>query len=345
MSFRQAPANPSTGRGPRGRVARWLVPALLVATCAAATTLRAAEPEQPRVGVFVFDDRPEYEAAFAGLREGFRLAGIEPSWVERRAGGDAREASVALDLMRIEKLDLVFALGDGAAVRARAGFRRGYVVYTAVGDPDALGLTGAENACGTASAISAAEVAATLRRAVPGLERLAVVVPEEDRSAEAALRRIESAFRGEGVGGSRTVVRATPRGTTAERRAAAILHDLPADVRAVWLPRSVSDSDAGALAAALAGKGILLAGATPAHLEAGCALALCADERRLGTLAVALARRVLAGASPQSLPVRRLARARVRLNLIAADQMGWQAPLGLLARADSVIVAPVRRPR
>jgi len=291
-----------------------------------------------RVGVLLFDERPEHDAALAGIREGFRLARIECDVLERRARGDEKAARTLLDKLGVERLDLVFAVGDRAATIAQRDWP-GHVVYTAVSDPDALALTSAPNACGTASRIEAPRLLSALRSALPGLTALGVVVPDGDKSAERMVRRLEGAVRSgaEGLAGGIEIVQATTTETTAERRASSLLAALRPKAQVVWLPRGVAQEDAQALATALAGSGVLLAGSRRAHLDAGCALVLRTDDKRLGMLSVAQALRVLAGESPAAIPVRRLTRPRVEIHLDSAAALGWEPPLPLLAAADDVV--------
>jgi len=87
----------------------------------------------------------------------------------------------------------------------------------------------------------------------------------------------------------------------------------------------------------LAGCGVPLVGSRKAHLDAGCAAVVRCDARDLGAWGAVLARQVLLGADPAKVPVRRVTRRIVDVNLPAARRLAFVPPLTLIAHADSVV--------
>lgn len=306
---------------------------------------RAADP--PRVGLFLHDERPDFEEAAAGVREGFALAHIEPVLLERHSRGDEGAARAALAEMELEGVRLVLALGPEAAIRARDGFRRGGVVHTAVAEPEALGLSGTANTCGTPCAVPAQRLAQTLARAVPGAPLIAMLVPRGSAAAEAAAERLERALQPAGASVDRGTrfLRVTPAADGADDRAVEVARELPQDTRILLVPPDVPASDVEALAGALLGRGIVLAGSRRAHLDAGCAFVVRTDPRALGALAVVAARRLIDGEAPSSIRPRPVRRVLVEVDLNAAARLEWTPPLTLLAAADHVVPRFVRSRR
>ena len=82
------------------RVRRTLSVTAVLAGCALALWSNgradAREPQDRLLGVFTFRTDPVSEAAYDGIRDGLRLARMQPATVERTAGGDEGAAHAAL---------------------------------------------------------------------------------------------------------------------------------------------------------------------------------------------------------------------------------------------------------
>jgi ABC-type uncharacterized transport system substrate-binding protein len=280
----------------------------------------------PRVGVLTVGEQEETKAARAALLETLRQAGLKDSVVERSApseGGDARAA--LFDLQR-ENVEGVVAVGDAASRLAIDTVRDRWVVCAAFDEGQAESLAGG-NACVVTGAPPAA-IADELRRVAPGLQRVAVLVPAQDDAARTAARRL---------GRDIEAVALEADGDTPRARAASAAAKIPAGVDLVWIPPSAPGPDAAELAALLAGRGIPLVGSCKAHLDAGCAVVVRPDPKSVGALAAVLAQQISAGADPGKTTTRRARRLRVEVDLQAARRLGFTAPPGLLAWADSFV--------
>jgi putative ABC transport system substrate-binding protein len=263
-----------------------------------------------------------------GLLDGLAAAaGQTPEFVIRTVGPGETDTAAALAEMRVERVDLIVAIGEAAATQVRNSAREIPVVFAAADAALAAELRVGGNSCVVAG-LASAVVFSDLRRLVPGVRRIGVVLPAGDEAAAALAKELR---------GEADVVVAESEGATPEARAAAAVAKLVPGTDAVWLPPSVSDADAAALAKALEGRGVPLVGSRRAHLDAGCAIVLRNDPRDLGSLAAVLAREVLAGADPGKIPVRRARRRLIEVNLPAARLLGLRPPLTLLAWADTVV--------
>ncbi len=154
--------------------------ALAASLIVTAAALSAPVAERPRVGVLYWHDSPNDRAAFDGVREGFAVAGLDPVFEVVEARGDDGAAKAALADFQARGMDLVYAMGTGAALRAKAAVARTPVVFTAVTDPVGSGVVpslegSGANLCGNASGVDAAAALAVFRAALPRLAVLAVV--------------------------------------------------------------------------------------------------------------------------------------------------------------------------
>jgi ABC-type uncharacterized transport system substrate-binding protein len=311
--------------------AAWLLAGVLVVGGAP----RAGAADAARVGVLVVGEDADLAATREGLAEALARAGGAFDVVERVVPADGALAAAALsELVRNQGADVVVAIGDVAAERARGRVRGCPVVFAAVGDDAADDLRRGGNAC-VATGVPAGALVAELRRAAPSLSRLGVALASGAGGAGGSTQELRS---------ETDVVIAAADGATPDARAAAVAAKLVPGCDAVWLAPAVPPADAEALARALEGRGIPLAGSRRAHLEAGCAVVVRSDPRDLGAIAAVLVQQVRLGADPAKLPVRRASRRVLDVNLPAAQRLGWRVPLTLLAWADSVVrPLPVKR--
>jgi ABC-type uncharacterized transport system substrate-binding protein len=287
-------------------------------TLAAGLTARPAPAgDPPRIGVLAIGDDAETASARSGLADGLRLAGLSDTTVERAVPAGEAAAAEALREIEHEGVQVVVAVGTAASRLAHASVRDRFVVCAAADDADAAGLRLGGNACVVAGAEPAAFVAA-LRGAGLALRPVGVVVPSGDDAARDGARALAE---------------------TTDVAVFAAVAQMPQGVDAVWLPPSVSDAGADAVARALKGRGVPLIGSRRGHLDAGCAVVVRADPRDLGGAAAVLAQKLLLGADAGRLPVRRTTRRLVEVNLPAAKRLEFRVPLLLLAWADTVVRA------
>lgn len=316
-----------------------LLPLLLPAAAPAA----AGDGDRPRVGVLFWHDSPNDAAAFDGVNEGFALAGLRPVFEVVRAAGDDAAAREALRDFERRGLDLVYALGTGAALRARDEVKRVPVVFTAVTDPVGSGVVpsldgSGRNLCGTASGVDPADTLRVFRTALPDLRTLAVVHDPANpvsRGEVEAARRVAAAMDPP----IRIVPREAPaaalRAPDGVRAAAA---EALAGAGALWIPIDIevySRADQAAAAASALRRPVLAT--APAASRTAAAVCVTVDFRAVGRSSVVAAVRALRGEDPGTIPVTRPRSYRVVLNLEAARRSAFEIPLPLLAAADEFV--------
>jgi len=312
---------------------------LALVSLAAAAPAGGTAP-RPRVGVLFWHDSPNDREAFAGVRDGFTLAGMEPIFEVVEARGDDDAARAALRDFDARRVDLVYAMGTGAALRAKEEVKGPPVVFTAVTDPVGSGVVQGRDGsggrlCGNASGVPPRDVLAVFRRALPSLRRLAVV---HDPANPVSRGEVE-ALRAAGAAldpAVELVVSAVPAEDLRKPGgvADAVASVLPrAD--ALWIPIDIevySRADAAAATATRLGKPILAT--APAASRSAATACVAADFRAVGRASVVLARDALSGTDPGSIPLAASRSYRVIVNLEAARRSGFEVPLALLASAD-----------
>lgn len=330
----------SRRRGP-GCVALLMLAA--VQAIAQAPTPPPAPPaaERLRVGVFYWHDAPNDDAAFDGVQRGLAAAGYVCDFVVRRAGSDRELGLRQLDELVAAAPRLLFALGTQAALLARERVRTVPVVFTAVTNPVESGLapnwegTGA-NLCGNSNWIDSEKVLAAFRLAVPKLKHLGVLRSTAASVVSAAeLRQMQRYLRGPGAPPIELIEAVVDR---PEELEPAIARLRGQGVEALWVPidHLIYQNTARVLET-LRGSGVPVLSSSLRGAEAGATVGVLVDYELLGERAAALARAVLQGKAPGSLPVGTMQSYQVVVNLAAARATGYELPLSALLVADRIL--------
>ncbi len=306
----------------------------------------AAEPEaRPRViGFFhvIPPDVPSGVTALARFREGLRDHGfreatdyrIDYRWEERieRVPGRMRDLLTG-------RPDLVVALTTPVALAAAKATREVPILFGTVSDPVASGLVESlarpgGNVTGVANVLPAlsGKLIELAREILPGARRIAVLWNPDNPAKALELRELQVHAQRAGIECVLNPVHSAAEINTAlsglgSSKVAAL----------VVLAETLTYVNRERIARlALAGHVPTLFNHAP-HVEAGGLAAYSPDydlqSRRLGELAG----RVLAGASPATLPVEQPTRYFLTVNVKTARQLGVELPRAVLLRADRVI--------
>lgn len=291
-----------------------------------------------RIGVLFWHDSPNDRQAFVGVRDGLAVLGRPCEFDVAEIAGDRERGRAVVARWNAESVDLVFAMGTEAALICRDAAGRVPVVYTAVTNPVRSGLVpswegSGRNLAGNSNWIPAARLIETFRSAIPGLQRLGVILDPTNPVSTAELEEAV-AYLAERQGP--TLVTRHAR-TPADVDSAAT--ELLPGVDALWIPidKLIYDSLPRLLAAAAAARRPLVSSSRSGALG-GAVVGLIADYRALGMKAADIARRVLiAGEAPGSIPVGTMTAFRCIVNLRSAAEIGLSVPLEFVASVDEVL--------
>ncbi|MEN8148666.1 MAG: ABC transporter substrate-binding protein [Planctomycetota bacterium] len=318
---------------------------LLVLFAAALAAGRADGREDTlRIGVLFWHDSPNDTAAYEGVKDGFRLAGMKAEWLVVSAGEDREAADRALEAWEAAGVDLVYALGTSAALRAKETIGETPVVFTAVTHPVGSGVVrdwkgSGGRLCGNSNWIARADVFRVFQAAVPGLARLGVILNPKNPVSGQELAEAKAFFADKANRDlKRKLVVELVDGPEDVAEAATKL--VEAGVQAVWIP---IDRDVyghlDAITPVTEPAGVPLLSSQYSAVEKHRAIVgVAVDYHLLGMNSAVLAKKVLRdGADPGRLPVGRMKSFRVILSLTAARRTKYRVPLPLLAWADTVL--------
>jgi ABC-type uncharacterized transport system, periplasmic component len=313
----------------------------LAATASFAQSPATAQtPRVYRIGTVLLGG--PYAAALQGLRDGLKEQGFDEgkqyALVVRDTQGDLKAVGAAAKSLEAENVDVIFALGSSVAVNTVKSTQSVPIVFLVGADPVTAGLVenyrkpgGRATGVSTQSRDIASKRLELLKAIVPGVHRI-VTFYNPNNPTRYDVEGLHAAARGLKI---QLVERQV--GSVEELRAA--LRGLrPGDADAIfWLGDAMVSSQA---------EFIIEIGLTkklPTMLQEETSVAMGAlasygvSFRSVGHLAARHVHRILLGARPADLPVERLDRLHLAINLKTAKAIGVTVPQAVLSRADEVI--------
>lgn len=330
----------SAGLRRQGRWGKGFLP-FLVALCAAVTVAEAQPAKVHRVGV-ILQGGPYY-AAIDGLREGLRELGSEERkgfiLEIRDAKGDLKAVEAAARSFVQEKVELIYALAGSVANAARRVTADIPIVFAVGSDPVILGLVDSIPRPGgrlTGVHFQLTDLTGKrleiLKELVPRVSRVVTFYDPSNRGAKEAAMLGREAARHLGI-------------QFVERHVASV-DELQLGLRA--LKAGEVDAYFFTSDAMVASQAQLIIDTAKAKklptmfheqslVERGGLASYGLSFREIGRMSAKYVHRILAGAQPRDLPVERVHRLELVLNLRTARELGLTVPPEMLMRADKVI--------
>ncbi|MBN2304605.1 MAG: hypothetical protein JXQ72_09025 [Anaerolineae bacterium] len=283
-------------------------------------------------------------AVFDAMIDGFKTDMAENGYVEGEnityiRNDPAQEIETALDNMLSEhEFDLFLTAGTPATTLAKSKLEASGipVVFAPVNDPVASGLVESlaapgGNLTGIQPPNTTGKVLEWLQRIVPDAKR--VFVPNDPTDGSSVLSVNNMQEPAEALGFELVVVEAST-----EEELDAITQDFPEDVDAVFLPRagSLTNRISGFVETANAQGIPVLYPEIGAIIDDGVMIGYGASYAEMGTQAARLARAVLEGTEPATLPVE-VAESFLAINLDIADTIGVEIPDNILRSAYQLV--------
>ncbi|MEK6815119.1 MAG: ABC transporter substrate-binding protein [Nitrospirota bacterium] len=156
------------------RLHRRLLPVLFLGLAACVAHAEAAPlARSARIAVVVSHDDAPYKEALAGFQKSVERSGVKAGYHLHFLQGDAGRARAALERVRQQGADVVFAIGSLAAQTAGRGLPETPIVAGLVLNADDLG--GAGNATGVFLELPAETEFVWLKRFLPGQKNVGVL--------------------------------------------------------------------------------------------------------------------------------------------------------------------------
>jgi putative tryptophan/tyrosine transport system substrate-binding protein len=316
---------------------------MLIASAAAARPLaaRAQESTMPTVGFLNSASADGYASMAAAFRRGLKEAGyaegqnvtIEYRWADNQY---ERLPALAADLVK-RRVNVIFA-NSPSIPAALAATKTIPIIFNSGDDPVQLGFVASLNRPGgnaTGMVIFSGQLAAKrlelLRELVPSSKTIAVLINADFGPSARFRADVEAAARALGV--ATPILQASKPG---DETAFDSLAQTRADALLIG-PGPFLDSHRDLLITRAAKAAIPAAFETRASALAGGLISYGADVGDVYRQAGVCAGRVLKGEKPADLPVVRVTKLELAINLKTAKALGLDLPAKVLAVADEVV--------
>jgi putative tryptophan/tyrosine transport system substrate-binding protein len=305
----------------------------------------AAEGQQPgkayQIGVILHGG--SYRAAVGGLREGLRSSGLEESthWVlnVRETKGDLNAAEDAARELARGRVDLLYTLAGSVTQRALRVTSDLPIVFAVGSDPVKLGLVQSLNRPGTR--LTGVHFLLTdltpkrlqiLKEITPNVRRVVTFYDPTNNGAAEAARLAREAAASLGM----TLIERHVKSVNDLQRGVQALK--PGEVDAYFFTSdAMVASQAQFIIDTTRVKRLPAMFHEQSTVPEGALASYGLSFREVGRMSASYVARIMRGARPQDLPIERVDRLELAINLKTAKALGLTIPPSLLAQADQVI--------
>ncbi|MBE9062902.1 ABC transporter substrate-binding protein [cf. Phormidesmis sp. LEGE 11477] len=295
--------------------------------------------DRPFVAVTQLVDQPTLNAVREGIRDELLAAGYEAGptlrWEWRSAGGSPATARQIANKYAGASPDVVVAIANPNASSAAAASQDIPIVFSAVTDPVAADLVDSierpgENVSGVSDRLPVPQQIALIKEIIPEVSSLGIIYDVNQSSTPGLTSLInQSAIEQDLAIEAVTVLLPDEAATTAA--------SLVGSVNAIYLPpESTAVLSEAVVQVGRDNQVPVFAGEVDA-VEGGAIATLSFDYYDLGRQAGEMVVSVLEGRRPGDLSVEFVEDLRLTINPAAAEAMGVQLPIAVVARADNTI--------
>ncbi len=309
------------------------------------STCLFAQTKKYRIGVLVWHKTVHDEDALIGLLKGIELSRLPADLNIRRVDGNEAETRRILSAWQKDNVDLICIVGTKAAIIALEEIQDIPIVFTAVTNPVASGISkswdgSGRNVTGSSNWIDSEILLNTFKQTIPYLKSLGVIYDPNNPVPLAELIEAEKKCGALGI----TLKQAHIKNPDEIENSIETL--ISKGIDALWIPREVLVyKNMGRVGKITEPKKLPVVSSTvqgvgldePADNAVGI-VAMTVDYQALGRLCVPDIIEILKkGKSPGDIPIRQMSNYQTVINMNAADTINYEIPMATLAEANIVI--------
>ena len=307
----------------------------LAATILSLSTLLAQASHESdgrlAIGISKLMAHPALDSIEQGIKDHLADCGIEAVFETQNANGEISTASSIAQLFRTEGKDIVVGIATPTAQALANTFSDRPVVFATVTDPEAAGLSGLENVCGTSDMVPIEEHLRLIEE-VTGAERIGMVYTSAEANGITLMEAMKAACEERGI----ELIAASVSNSSEVRMAAQSIIDR---VDAVYVSTDNTVISAiPALSDVAKEAGVPLFSAdTTSSFGTDVLLAGGFDYYQSGRLTGEVIERLLNGESAKDIGTLYLESLEIYINLDVAKELGITIPEDLILSAAFVI--------
>ena len=307
----------------------------LAATVLSLSTLLAQASHESdgrlTIGISKLMAHPALDSIEQGIKDHLADCGIEAVFETQNANGEISTASSIAQLFRTEGKDIVVGIATPTAQALANTFSDRPVVFATVTDPEAAGLSGLENVCGTSDMVPVEEHLRLIEE-VTGAERIGMVYTSAEANGITLMEAMKAACEERGI----ELIAASVSNSSEVRMAAQSIIDR---VDAVYVSTDNTVISAiSALSDVAKEAGVPLFSAdTTSSFGTDVLLAGGFDYYQSGRLTGEVIERLLKGESAKDIGTLYLESLEIYINLDVAKELGITIPEDLILSAAFVI--------
>ncbi len=293
------------------------------------------------ITVLLWHESPNDLTALQGVIEGFQILGLPCTLTIRQLLENEQKAKDIIAELKNTPPDLIYAMGTEMTTQVMREIHDTPIVFTAVTNPVLSGITpdwksSGRNITGNSNWIQTSVILKTFKETVPALKKLGVMYDPDNNVSS---MEVVEAKRKLNQDTSLAIELVTSKVQDKSDLRAACQLLLDQGVDAVWVPvdiliyRNLSEL----LPLTVPAKIPLLA-SSHRDIENGSMVGLVVDYIAMGKKSVVQANKILSkGIKPRDIPICTMSDFQKIINLEAAERIGYEIPLGVVASADKII--------
>ena len=293
------------------------------------------------ITVLLWHESPNDLTALQGVIEGFRILGLPCTLTIRQALEDEQKAKDIIADLKSTPPDLIYVMGTEMTTRVMTEIYDTPIVFTAVTNPVLSGITpdwksSGRNITGNSNWIPTSIILKTFKETVPALKKLGVMYNPDNQVSSMEVAEAKRKLN-QDTSLAIELVTSKVQNKSDLRVACQLLLDQRVD--AIWIPvdilvyRNLSEF----LPLTVPAQIPQLA-SSHRDIENGSMVGLVVDYNIMAKKSVVIANKILSnGVAPKDIPIGKMFNLQKIINLKAANLIGYEIPMSVLASADKII--------
>lgn len=291
------------------------------------------------ITVLFWHESPHDYLALQGIIEGFRILRLPCTISIRQVLKNEQKVKAIIAGLKSSPPDLIYSMGTEMTKRVMAEIHDTPIVFTAVTNPVQSGITpnwksSGCNVAGNSNWIQPSVILDTFKKTVPTLKKLGVMYnsnnPVSSMEVAVAKRVLKQ---------NNSVMELVVSGVTSRDDLQPACKSLiNQGVDAIWIPIGILIyKNLSELVPLTVPAKIPMLSSSHRGIKDGAVLGLAVDYVALGRKSVVIANKILSqGIAPKDIPIGRMHSYQTIVNLRAANRIGHEIPLGILAAVDFI---------